>query len=86
MQVPEQYVIEIFKQAMDGKIDVLEKNIKEDIQNLREEIRNFQTQCRHDMKIHDTEIEDLKNFKYKMYAYSGAIAFMSAVGFKLLFH
>jgi len=91
-EIPSDYVLGIVRQAIDGRIDALEKKIdwnhsdvKADITEIKMAIKEFQTVCNVDMKSMDARIKDYEQFKYKLIAYSGVIAVASGVAAKIIF-
>jgi len=86
MEVPSDYVLDIVRKALDDKIDSLEKkmefnhlDVKGDISEIKRAFKEFQTKCNKDMGHYDARIKGLEDVKYKIYAFSGAIA--AASGF-----
>ncbi len=91
-EVPSDYVLGIVRQALDGRIDMLEKkldfnhtDVKGDIIEIKTAIKEFQTVCNTDMKAMDVRIKDYEQFKWKVIAISGAVAVISGVVSKFIF-
>ena len=91
-EVPSDYVLDIVKKALDGRIDSLEKKIdsthadvKVDIIEIKTMIKEFQTVCNTDMRAMDVRIKDYEQFKWKVIAFSGAVAVVSGVASKFIF-
>ncbi len=98
MEVPKDYVLDIVRQALDDKIEAAVKNLTNEINNTRTDIadiksefRGFRNICKNDMDLvnnkitnHENAHEPYKEFKYKVYAYSGAIAVASGVAAKFI--
>lgn len=92
MEIPRDYIFEMFKQAVDNKVESLEKKLDyytEDIRNDISEIKKQMIDFKHvhvvSMKDHDDRLKELEQFKYKIYAYAGAIAVFSGLLSRLIF-
>ena len=92
MEVPADYVMDMMMQAIDGRIDSLEKklevnhaDVKGNIIEIKTAIKEFQTVCNTDMKAMDVRIKDYEQFKWKVIAFSGAVAVIAGAATKFIF-
>jgi len=85
MEVPSDYVMNIMRQAIDSRIDTLEKKIDLNHIELKTTIREFQTLCNVNMNSMDMRIKDYEQFKWKLVAFSGAVAVIAGVAAKFVF-
>lgn len=88
MQVPQDYVFEMIRQALDDKIVNVQRELKEDISNvqrelkentedLKEDIDDYKNNCTSNCKNYEGKIRNLEETKYKIYAVSATIAGLS---------
>ena len=93
MEVPADYVMNMMRTAIDGRIDTLERklesyhiDVKQEIIDIKIAIKDFQKKCNTDMTSMDKRIKDYEQFKWKVIAYSGAIAVASGVVARFIFN
>lgn len=95
MDIPKDYVIEMVRNTLDEKINQLcdsQESLRLDIKNdiyelkkdLRSEIQNINTTCTVNMKDHNNRIRLLEEHKWKLYAFGGAVATVSAFVFNYI--
>lgn len=92
VEVPADYVINIIRQSFDERFNSLEKTIeiqfddvKKDICDLKDTFKHFEHTYGISMKDHENRLKEIEQFKYKVYAYTGAIAVFSGVAIKIIF-
>ncbi len=60
------------------------KGTKDDIKEIKDLLKTYSKECQSNMQLYDIELDKLKQFKYEIYAFSSAIALLSAIGFKIV--
>jgi len=85
MEVPSDYVMNIMRQAIDSRIDTLEKKIDSNHIELKTTIREFQALCNKSMNSMDMRVKDYEQLKWKLVAFSGAVAVIAGVAAKIIF-
>lgn len=91
MEVPQAYVLEIIKTALDEKISSTEENLKNEIKLLRNDVMDFHKTCKIDMKshedemkLHDKRIRVNEDFRLKVVIISGGIGSIAALIFTII--
>lgn len=85
MEVPPDYIIEMLQQTINARMDSLEKKMDDQKDDVTKQITEVKTTITDTVKDHETRIKDLEQFKYKAYATSGGIAFVSGIVWNFIF-
>lgn len=81
------YEVNLINQRIEDVKSELKDDIrgtKDDIKEIKDLLKIYSIECKSNMQLYNIELDKLRKFKYEVYAFSSAIAFLSAVGFKIV--